>query len=240
MNYIILSDIHSNLPAFEAVIKAFPKKYDKIICAGDIVGYGAEPNECIKLLLSLGADNILGNHDAAVIGKMNSSNFNEYAQEAVFWTQAHIAGGSRNYLEGLEHIRKEDFFTAVHGTLHRAEKFQYMMTGADAMHTFEILETQVCFVGHSHLPGVFVSRNGRLTGILNERIPLQPDAKYIVNAGSVGQPRDGDPRACFCTYDTDKSEIGYHRVEYDVETARERIIDAGLPQRLGDRLLWGR
>ena len=242
MRYIVISDIHGNLPAFESVAGSFPEAGgDNIICAGDIVGYGAEPNECIGMTVSLGARSVMGNHDAAAVDAADITRFNEWAKEAVLWTRENLTPSGRDHLSALPLVLEEERFTVVHGTLHSPEEFMYMDTGARAMHTFEVMDTDLCFLGHSHVPGVFTLRGGRVFyRSYGDKITLEKGLKYIVNAGSVGQPRDGDRRACYCVYDPDRQEIEFRRVEYDVKAARERIIDAGLPECLGDRLLYGR
>ena len=240
MRYIILSDIHGNLQALEAVIESFPGgEKPVVVCAGDVVGYGADPDRCIESVISLSAMTVLGNHDAAVTGACNAHNFNRYAREAVFWTRKHISEEGRGYLESLPLILKEGPLTLVHGTLHEAERFRYMLTGADAMHTFEALNTKICFVGHSHIPGVFKFENGKALRLFKKEVGLEKESRYIVNVGSVGQPRDNDSRACYCIYDTGQEKIELKRVEYDTAKARQRIIDADLPEMLGDRLLVG-
>ncbi len=241
MKYIILSDIHSNLEAFEAVVDSFAGGDDvKVISVGDTVGYGANPNECVEKIRSLGAVNILGNHDAAVIGKTDIDNFNTYAREAVFWTKEHLDQSGLDYLWGLPLIHEEPLFTVVHGTLHDPEEFNYMLSGPAAMHTFEILKKKICFVGHSHIPGIFIQRDGRPVQSYNTKIKIEEDAVYIINAGSVGQPRDDDNRACYCVYDADKGEVEFRRVEYDIKAAHDKIIEAGLPPILAERLWAGR
>ena len=236
-----MADIHSNLQAFEAVIGSFPEEggYD-VICAGDVVGYGADPVKCIDTVLSLGVKNIVGNHDAGVIDKTDISYFNKHAAEAVQWTKEHLDQPSRDYLEGLQYVREEELFTVAHGTLHDPEEFMYMMTWADAMHTFEVLNTKICFVGHSHVPGTFILRGGEISQSFEKKIGLEEEARYIVNVGSVGQPRDGDNRSCYCVYDADKDEIEFRRIEYDIKTAAKRIVAAGLPEVLAERLFVGR
>ncbi len=241
MKYIILSDIHSNLQALEAVVGSFPVGEGcRIISGGDVVGYGADPVRCVDAVQSLGAKNVLGNHDAGVVGKADISFFNSYASAAVYWTMEHIDSAVRGYLEDLPYVLEEESFVVAHGTLHEPEEFIYMMTGADAMHTFEVLEKKICFVGHSHVPGVFRSKEGSISRVSGKRIALEEGAQYIVNAGSVGQPRDGDPRACYCIYDADEEYIEFRRVEYDINAAAKSIVKAGLPGPLAERLFVGR
>jgi len=241
MLYVIFSDVHSNLQALEAAAGTFPKgDHVRMVFAGDIVGYGADPDECVEMLSSLGPESVLGNHDAAVIDKTDISYFNEWAAEAVLWTKEHMNQSGKDRLRMLPLVYEEDLFTVVHGTLHDPGKFMYMTSAADATHTFEALKTRICFVAHSHVPGIFTLRGGSAYQSFREKLDLKESEKYIINVGSVGQPRDNDSRACYCTYDSDKGEVRFHRVEYDIKAARENIIKAGLPQILGDRLLVGR
>lgn len=242
MTYIIISDIHGNLQAFESVVKSFPKTGDdvNIICAGDIVGYGADPDKCIDMVQSIGAQNVLGNHDAAAVDKTDISNFNENAARAAFWTKEYLDQTRRDYLEMLPFVLENDLFTVAHGTLHNPEEFMYMVGSIDAMRTFELLKTKICFVGHTHAPCAFIFKNGRVYQSFESSIIFEKDVRYIINVGSVGQPRDYNNRACYCIYYAEEDRIEFQRVEYDVECARQRIIDAGLPTRLGDRLLQGR
>ncbi len=238
MKVVIISDVHSNLEALKAVIDTFPvDDVAKIISVGDTVDYGADPNECIEIVRDIADINVLGNHDAAVLSRIDTESFNENARTSDLWTKENISPSGLDYLNGLKLIGRVDNMTIVHGTLHSPEEFLYLTSAAGAMHTFNLLETKLCFVGHSHRPGIFVLRDGKVIERDIARITLEDADSYIVNVGSVGQPRDHDPRACYCVYDTEKKEIELRRVEYDVKTARDKIIKAGLPKRLGDRLL---
>lgn len=240
MVFIVISDVHGNRQAFEAVIESFPKDKDtSVLYAGDIVGYGGDPGKCIEMLCSLGARSVLGNHDAVLTGERDILSMNEYAREAIRWTERHLDPGGYEHLRSLPLVLEDGTFTMVHGTLHDPEKFMYMFREEDAARSFAFLRTGICFIGHSHVPGIFECVDGRVSRISGEKISLKRDAKYIVNAGSVGQPRDGDSRACYCVYDTGAGIIEFKRVKYDIITARRRIIDAGLPEYLGDRLLAG-
>lgn len=241
MIYILISDVHSNLEAFSAVVESFPRtKEKKILSVGDVVGYGADPNECVEKTVSLGAVNIMGNHDAAALGKTDISVFNPHAYEAAVWTQKHINEYSRDYLDSLPYVHKEDPFTLVHGTLDEPEAFRYMLTNVEAGRTFKIMETQICFVGHSHVPATFMMKEGKMALSFEKKFKLEDDTKYIINVGSVGQPRDGDWRACYCIYDSSKKSIELRRIEYDIKTAQKKIIDAKLPRILAERLAFGR
>ncbi|MDD5634946.1 MAG: metallophosphoesterase family protein [Candidatus Omnitrophica bacterium] len=241
MRYIVIADIHSNIQALDSVVRSFSKLGGgKIICAGDIVGYGANPNECIEKMVVLGAETVLGNHDSAVLGRTPTSYFNEYAARALEWTKGQVAVSHFDYLNKLPLVIETGDLTLVHGTLHEPGEFNYMLAGSDAMHTFECMKNNICFVGHSHVPGIFAYKNGKIFELFKREIRVEPGVLYIVNVGSVGQPRDRDNRACYCVYDTDRFKLKFYRVDYDVKTARSSIINAGLPVMLGDRLLTGR
>lgn len=239
MAYIILADIHANLQALESVISSFPEGDNTVMCAGDIVGYGADPDMCAEMIRSFNSEPVMGNHDACVVDKVDITRFNMQAVKAVLWTKEHITGRTREYLETLPLLTEKESFVMVHGTLDDPGSFRYMLEERDAVRTFSILEKQICFVGHSHVPGVFMCKDGQVRQLRKKKFRLENDCRYIINVGSVGQPRDFDNRACYCVYSSDTSEIEIRRVEYDVRTARERIIAAGLPEILGDRLLRG-
>jgi len=240
MIYIILSDIHSNLQAFEAVIGSFPKEKDVcVMSAGDIVGYGANPVECVNIVREREIKSVLGNHDAAVVGKMDVARLNEQAAEAVEWTCQHIGKEESDYLKTLPFVLNEKNFTIVHGTLHEPEVFDYVTSALDAEKTFKVLKKQICFLGHSHRPGVFMEMDKKVYQLFRETMILEDYARYIINVGSVGQPRDRDNRACYCIYYPEEKKIEFRRVEYDIRSARSAILKAGLPRRLGDRLLLG-
>ncbi len=240
MIYVVLSDIHGNLPALEAVEETFPRGGFKVICAGDLVGYGADPNECTLKVRDLGAIAVLGNHDAGVIGKMDPSYFNQYAATALEWTRANMGREERRYLEGLGYVHEAGSFFVVHGTLNSPEDFCYMFDEEDALPTFELLSKTICFIGHTHVAGAFFYKDGEISRSFREKISIEKGAKYIINAGSVGQPRDMNNRASYCVYDSDKSEVEFRRVEYDIKEACDRIKRAGIPPMLGERLFYGR
>ncbi len=237
MRYGIISDIHSNLEALEAVLDAFSKEeIDIYICVGDIVGYGADPHACIKKIRGLNIVTVLGNHDAGCIGFTNLSYFNAHAKAAVVWTKETLDQSDLEYLKTLKLVIEVDDFTITHGTLDDPEAFHYILDTYQALRSFDAMKTKILFVGHSHVPGIFVFENDNLKYFYKEKIKLSKDTKYIVNTGSVGQPRDGDNRASFVTYDTDRKEIHIKRIGYDIKKVQEKILKAGLPSFLADRL----
>ena len=241
MRYGIFSDIHSNLEAFEAVIKAYQKeKIDKYLCLGDIVGYGANPNECVELLRALPAVTVAGNHDWASVDSLSLENFNDNAKEAVIWTKSRLSETNKNFLRGLELVYSRDNYVLAHGSLNEPGNFNYLLNINDSRLSFELLKSQVCFIGHTHIPVVFVrNEQGAIHYEDIDKIKLEPGNKYVINAGSVGQPRDSITGAAFCVWDTEKSEVEIKRAPYDVIMARQKIVDNGLPPFLGDRLLTG-
>lgn len=241
MRYAVFSDIHSNLEAFEAILDIIPEFHiDKNLFLGDIVGYGASPGECIALLRALDALSVAGNHDWAVVGMTQIENFNEEARAAVLWTKKNLSEADRIFLSSLTLVQETMHLCLVHGTLSHPEEFDYMIDGARAAKSFVLCEQQVCFVGHTHRPGVFVDTGEKIVYQECARLQLQEGRRYIVNDGSVGQPRDGDPRACFCIYDDGTQTLEFIRVPYDVAAAQKKIRDAGIPRMLADRLSAGR
>jgi len=242
MRYAILGDIHANYDALSAVIEDMKDEgIDRTVCVGDLVGYGAEPAKCIDAIRRVCAVCVAGNHDFATIEKTNIEFFNAYARQATLWTRQNITEEHKKYLEGLKLVEDvDDRFTLVHGTLYAPALFDYIQTTFDAYLSLQVLEKPVCFVGHSHVPISFFLLDEAVTYSTDRLIRLKEGVKVIVNVGSVGQPRDDDPRAAYAIYDTDKKEIIIKRIEYDVEKAVKKIQDAGLPEILGERLRYGR
>lgn len=241
MRYGIFSDIHSNLEAFEAVIKAYQKeKIDKYFCLGDVVGYGANPNECVDLLRALPAVAVAGNHDWASVDYLSLENFNDNAKEAVIWTKRRLSESNKDFLRGLELVYSRDNYILVHASLNEPQIFNYLLTVNDCRMTFELLKSQACFIGHTHIPIVFVRNEQRDSYYEDtDKIRLEPGNKYVINVGSVGQPRDRIASAAFCVWDTKKLEVEIKRAPYNIFIARQKIVDNGLPAFLGDRLLTG-
>lgn len=242
MRYGIFSDIHSNLEALDTVIEAYRKeKIDRYLCVGDVVGYASSPKECIEKIRMLVMITLAGNHDWASVNLISTDYFNPDALEAVFWTQRNLDEEGRYFLEHLMLVYKNEDLTMVHGTLDEPGDFNYMTDGYIASRTFELLETNICFVGHTHVPGVFIkSKDSRIRYQEDSNINIKEDSKYIINVGSVGQPRDGNPKAAYCIYDSDKKNVQIKRISYDIQTVRKKIIAGGLPRFLGERLLIGR
>ena len=244
VRYLILSDLHANLEALDAVLAAAADGWDQVLVLGDLVGYGADPNAVVERIRSLNpAAVIRGNHDKASCGLDDGEHFNHIARFAAVWTEQHLTPDNRTYLRGLPAGP-----TAIDARLeicHGApfDEDHYIFDAADAQHAFEATQRSVCLFGHTHLPVVFGGSGAQVTAAVPDRdlhsLTLEADSRYLINPGSVGQPRDGDPRAAFGVYSTAGTFI-FRRVDYDVAGAQRRISASGLPQSLANRLSIGR
>ncbi len=245
MRYLIITDIHANIEALNAVLDAAPV-WDHLLVLGDLVGYGAAPNEVVDRIRALDPIAIIrGNHDKACCGIEDGSNFNQVARVAALWTHEALTPANRQYLKelpaGPEAI--DEHVEICHGS--PFDEDHYIFDGDDAVHALGASGRPVCLFGHTHLPVVFHYENDSFDGFVPEPdeetvIALHPDARYLVNAGSVGQPRDGDPRAAYGVYDSDALALTLKRIVYPVEAAQRRILSAGLPASLANRLAVGR
>ncbi|MBU1112709.1 MAG: metallophosphatase family protein [Candidatus Omnitrophica bacterium] len=241
MKYAVFSDVHGNLEAFKAALDVYYReKIDHYIFLGDIVGYGAEPKECLSRLKELKAVVVAGNHDWAVSGKFPANNLNIYAREAIFWTQKRLKKEDLAYLDKFSLTVEEEDFICVHGSLKSPHEFDYIFDLDDASVNFNFLQKKICFIGHTHRPGIYCQGNDKISYIEQPEIRLEPGKRYIVNVGSVGQPRDGDPRASFCIYDDEAESLQIIRVGYDVAKSASAILNQGLPAMLANRLYDGR
>lgn len=237
----MLGDIHSNFEALDTVLKDIEKEgADRVLSVGDVVGYAAEPSRCLAAVRNVTDTIVAGNHDYAAVGKMDVSYFNPHAKEAALWTKDHLGKGDKVFLSSLPLVREleKEGITLVHGTLYDPEQFYYLQTYEDAERCFAILRTRICFIGHSHVP-VVILKNGEICAETKGEIDLKNTGQAIVNVGSVGQPRDGNPMACYVLYDAEEGLIRFKRLEYDVESASRKIIEAGLPEFEAERLKLG-
>jgi len=236
----IISDIHANLEALETVLEDIQAVgVDAIYCLGDIVGYGPEPAECLHRVRKVSAYVVAGNHDLAVADKLSIDGFNVLAREATLWTRNELSSEDISYLAELPLVENLEGLDVVHSTLCSPELFDYIQTTYDAYLSLQLLENQVCFLGHSHVPITFF-QGEMISYTLHTEITLEEGVRALVNIGSIGQPRDDNPRASFAIYDTDERKIWIKRIEYDIETASEKIRRAGLPEPLAERLKYGR
>lgn len=241
MRYGLISDIHSNLEALQAVLDSISKdKISEYLCVGDIVGYGADPGPCIRVVKSLECKALIaGNHDWGVLGLLGLEWFNEYAKDAAVWTTSVLNQDELDYLKSFKLTYEAKKFTLVHGSLEIPEEFHYILNGEDAYFTMKLMKTPICFVGHSHVAGIFYSDNSKVRYTTEPRIKIDYHRKYVINIGSIGQPRDGNPRASYVIYDDEDDTIEIKRVAYDIKSAQEKILKAGLPNWLASRLARG-
>ena len=240
MRYAILSDIHGNHDALTAVLDALSGDcVDSYVCLGDIVGYGPEPRECLREVRKYCNAIVAGNHDFAVCGKILTSNFNVYAKEAILWTRQVLSEEDVQFLAELPLVVRLGDIDVVHGSLYAPELFDYLQTSYDAALTMEHMEAPICFVGHSHVPVTF-TQNEVVGYCLDSDIEVRPYGKVVVNVGSIGQPRDKNPRASCAIYDSEEQRVLVRRVQYDVDLVAAKIQRAGLPGPLGERLRLGR
>ncbi len=243
MRYCVFGDVHGNLEALEAVV-ADARRHgaERYACVGDIVGYGASPSECIDRVQSLTTQIVAGNHDCATVGRTELEYFNHFAREAVVWTRSQLSPQDKTFLRDLPLTLEADGLTVVHATVHQPELFGYIESDPSARQSFAALRNDLAFVGHSHVPVVFFHLPDEDAVLYTKdlEVPLDVGPRAIVNVGSVGQPRDNDPRAAYVLYDSTRRLVIIRRVEYNIEGAKRKIIKAGLPDVLGHRLLFGR
>lgn len=243
MRYAIISDIHSNLEAFSAVIsKIVGLKADKILCLGDIVGYNANPNEVIDILKSEKALCIIGNHDAVACGLRGPDDFNPLAKRAALWTREQLTDESKTFLKDLPRELKMDDFFIFHGSIHATDR--YILYKEDIKENFQLLEKltgqpRIGFFGHTHVRTTYINDRDVISVDLSFELSLSPSRQYLINPGSVGQPRDHDPRASFLVYDTIEHKVTFYRTDYDIAACQSKIMKAGLPARLAARLETG-
>ena len=240
MRFAILGDIHSNLEALNAVLEDLEKlKIDKIFCIGDVVGYGADPAECVKTAEKHFGLTVAGNHDMAVIGKVNLGWFKDSAAKAIVWTKDILSMAEKEYLSDLPLVDVYQDIIFVHGSLYQPEEFYYLTNKTQIMRNFDFQEDKkICFTGHSHKPFIVLFDDviGDSFICPNQQVYIEKHKRYLVDAGSVGQPRDGDPRASYVLYDDDDGLIEIKRVDYDIDKASVKILSAGLPPEFAERL----
>jgi diadenosine tetraphosphatase ApaH/serine/threonine PP2A family protein phosphatase len=246
VRYLILSDVHGNLDALDAVLANAENAWDRAIVLGDLAGYGAEPNEVLDRVRALDPIAIIrGNHDKAACGLDDGTQFNQVARAAAVWTFDHLTPSNREYLCELPRgpLVVDDLVEICHGA--PFDEDHYIFDGLDAHRAIAMLTRPICFFGHTHLPVIFRLDEHDFSGVVPDgdpetRVPLAKDAKYLVNPGSVGQPRDGDPRAAYGVMDAASRIVRLRRVAYPVESAQRKILAAGLPATLANRLAVGR
>jgi diadenosine tetraphosphatase ApaH/serine/threonine PP2A family protein phosphatase len=236
----IVSDVHSNGDALDAVIEsAQTEGAETWWCLGDVVGYGAEPDKVVDRIRAVGAITVAGNHDWAACGKVSTRQFNRHAAFAAEWTAKNTSPANLAWLAALPLVELQEGVRLVHATPSAPEEWNYCMRIDDAWDEMQTFEEMVCMIGHSHYPGVFEKDGDEMRYTRAASLRLRAGRRYLVNVGSVGQPRDGDPRAAYAIYDTDSGLLRHVRVAYDVEAAQAKILAAGLPSFLASRLAAG-
>jgi predicted phosphodiesterase len=240
MRFAIFSDIHANLEAFEAVLAdARENNCTDFVCLGDVVGYNANPHECVARIREMACPTVKGNHDEQASLVESSRDFNEMAEAAIQWTRDNLTNEDKQWLRDLKLQRIVGDFTIVHATLDMPEQWGYVFNNLDAAASFAHQQTAVCFFGHTHVPMAFVRDEGVQRHQL-DKLRIEPGKKYFINVGSVGQPRDGEWHAAYCIYDIESNTVEQRRLKYDVAAAQKKIIDSGLPRLLAERLGIGR
>jgi diadenosine tetraphosphatase ApaH/serine/threonine PP2A family protein phosphatase len=246
MRFLVLSDIHANIDAFDTVLAHAEGRWDRVLVLGDLVGYGAEPNAVVDRVKSLSPEVVIrGNHDKAACGLDDGSQFNHVARAAAMWTGGVLTPDNIAYLRALPMgpIQIDALTEICHGA--PFDEDHYIFDGGDARMAMQAAERPLCLYGHTHLPAIFKVVEGILDGEAPDgdrevAVPLQRGARYLINVGSIGQPRDGDPRAGYGVLDDEAREVRLFRVPYPVEKAQHRILSAHLPASLANRLALGR
>ena len=240
MRFAIFSDIHANLEALNAVLDdAGEHNCTHFVCLGDVVGYNANPHECVKRVREMDCPIVKGNHDEQASLIESSRDFNELAERAIEWTRDHLTAEDKMWLRDLRLERQVRDFTIVHATLDTPAKWGYVFNNLDAAASFTYQHTTVCFFGHTHMPMAFIRDDG-VKRVTTELLRIETGKKYFINAGSVGQPRDADWRAAYCIYDLENSVVEQRRIKYKLAAAQKKIVKAGLPPLLAERLAIGR
>jgi len=242
MRYGLISDIHANLEALEAVLTALQKEpVDQILCLGDVIGYGPNPNECVKLIQQHTAICLIGNHDEASLGRVDLDLFNYMARQAIEWTTAQLSEASTEFLKTLPYTKSYGEFMIVHASPDEPRRWNYILNLEDAAQGFAAFSEPLCFIGHSHTPWVIpLPPNGRMQVLHDYPLAIKDDCRYLINIGSVGQPRDRNPEAAYGILDTAPRRYMLKRVPYDVAKTQKKIRATGiLPAFLADRLATG-
>ncbi len=242
MRIAIFSDVHANIEALAAVFEAYKtERIDKYVCIGDVVGYGASPNECCDLIRTRAAYTILGNHDAAVAGRMDYSYYYDAARAALDMHARQLSPENMTWLRGLPYEVRENEVHFCHGSPINLEEFEYIFSVEQAARCLEIWDqlATVTFIGHSHLCKSFALTREDVFEVVATKFAIRPDHRYIISVGSVGQPRDYDNRASYTIYDTDERVFEFKRVAYDIDAAAAKIFATDLERNFGNRLFLG-
>jgi len=240
MKYAILGDIHANLEALDRVLEdAEEQNVTDYVCMGDLVGYNANPVECLEKIRALNCPVVRGNHDHYCSHDLDLSGFHPMAADVVDWTRKQLTQEQQDYLYNLPYRLQVETFTIVHATLDAPENWGYVFDKFDAEASINYQTTNMCFYGHTHVPIAF-EKGDEIRSGLYSKIKIQLGKKYFINVGSVGQPRDGDPRAAYVIFDMLNNKIELRRLDYDIKKAQEKVLAAGLPSRVASRLAVGK
>ncbi len=240
MKYAIIADIHANLEAMQVVLAdAEGQKCTHYACLGDVVGYNANPKECLDMVRKMGMPCVKGNHDEYCSVDAELDGFNPHAKEAINWTRQQLTEDDRKWLRELKYIRLVASFSIVHATLDGPQRWGYVFDRLAAAASFTYQNTSVCFFGHTHVPVAFI-RDSVVRGGTYSKFKIEPGRKYFINVGSVGQSRDGVAKATYAIYDIDDGTVELRRLDYDLATTQAKIRAAGLPERLAERLAYGK
>ena len=239
MRYAVIADIHANLDALQVVLEDIKQqKCTHVVCLGDVVGYGADPKQCLDIIRGMNIPVVKGNHDEYIGVDDNPDGFNDAAAEAVNWSRAQLLPDDRKWLRELKYFRLVANFSIVHATLDAPQRWGYVFEKLEAAASFTYQNTQVCFFGHTHVPVAFIRDTG-VRGGTYSKFRVEAGKKYFVNVGSVGQPRDRNPKAAYVIYDLPQQTIEIRRLDYDIAAQQRKILAAGLPPRLAERLATG-
>ena len=242
MRVALISDIHANLEALTAVIENIAdRNIDKILCLGDVIGYGSDPSPCLELVNRTCAVKLLGNHEYAALGMLSNEYYNNDARKSAEWTHQRLTDYDLSIISAFEMDHACEDMYLVHASPHEPERWHYILQPEMAHQAFQNFEGGICFFGHSHLPMIFVESPGQLPRAKagHDFVPDR-ESRYLINVGSVGQPRDADPRACYAIFDSEEYDVTFARVPYDVETTQRKMEEAKLPRMLIERLSAGR
>jgi predicted phosphodiesterase len=240
MKFAIIADIHGNLEAFQVVLEDIKEQNcTHYACLGDVVGYNADPKKCLDMVREMNIPCVKGNHDEYCSSNDAMEGFNPAAAQAVAWTRKQLSEDDKQWLRDLKYQRMVNSFTIVHATLDGPQRWGYVFDKLAAAASFTYQNTPICFFGHTHVPVAFM-RDSMVRGGTYSKFKIEPGKKYFVNVGAVGQPRDNNPKAAYVIYDVDEGTIELRRLDYDIPTAQKKIIKAGLPERLAERLAYGK
>ena len=240
MKFAIIADIHANLEALEVVLAdAKAEKCTHYACLGDVVGYNANPKECLDIVRTMGMPCVKGNHDEYCSVDINLDGFNPQAAEAVQWTRQQLTDEDRQWLRDLKYLRLVGNFTIVHSTLDGPQRWGYVFDKLAAAASFTYQNTSLCFFGHTHVPVAFI-RDSVVRGGTYSKFKIEPGRKYFINVGSVGQSRDGVAKATYVIYDMTEGTVDLRRLDYDIPKTQAKIRAAGLPERLAERVALGK